>query len=731
MKSVSRVAKFRSLAVTLAVTSSVALLAEGGQGDEPGGDGFKHTNQLVGSTSPYLLQHVHNPVNWYPWGDAAFEKAKKEDKPIFLSIGYAACHWCHVMERESFENETIAAMLNEHFVSIKVDREERPDVDEVYMAATVAMTGRGGWPMTIFMTPDREPFECGTYFPPESRGRRRGLRGLGEEIARKWRDDRQSLLDNAGSLVQKVRNRKRTPRGLAIIDRATISSHVERTSAGFDPRLGGRRSNGNKFPPTMSMELMLREYATQREVSKPYLAELVETTLSKMADGGIYDQIGGGICRYSTDPRWFAPHFEKMLYDQGTVSGLYLSTYQLTKDEKYARVARGILDYCIADLQDANGGFYSSRDADSEGEEGTFYVWTASEIDELLGEEDAPLFKDYYNVRTSGNWHRGKNILHVSTTPAAFAAKHGMAVDEWEQRLGSMKQTVFTARAKREPPGLDDKILAEWNGLIITSLARAYRILDEPRYRVAAERAASFILDEMVKDGRLYRAHRRGTTHIRGYASDYTSVIEALITLYETTFDRKWLSAADELNATLVKYFRDRQNGGFFYTAQDAEALLVRSKNARDGVVPSASSTAALNLMRLAILLGRPDLRELAEETLRSMESGLKRGGLHRMQWAAIFYHDHPKEVAIIGNPDDPATQALIAEVYRDYLPNKVVASCTPAETASDAALPLLKRKTLVKGKPGAYVCRDYVCGRPVNTPNDLRRQLDAVAPAP
>ncbi len=683
-----------------------------------------HTNNLINSASPYLLQHAHNPVNWYPWGAEAFERAAKEDKPIFLSIGYAACHWCHVMEHESFENDAVAKVLNDNFISIKVDREERPDIDEVYMAATQAATGRGGWPMSVFMTPDRMPFLCGTYFPPNDRGGRRGFRGMCLDIANKWKSDRDTLLADAQSLVTRVRATKRTVAGKSIPDHGTISDNIDKLAGRFDANLGGFRSSRNKFPPTFAMELMLREHATQQEMSKPALVEAVENTLDHMARGGIYDHIGGGICRYSVDPRWFAPHFEKMLYDQGRVAGVYLSAYQLTQDEFYARTARGILDYCLADLRDAAGGFYSSRDADSEGEEGKFYVWTKAEIDNLLPPTDAALFNEYYNVKPGGNWHHGQNILFVSESDDVFAGRHEMSDVEWRKRLAGMRRIVFDAREKRIHPGLDDKILTEWNGLLITQLARAHRIFGEPRYGEAAAGAADFILREMVRDGRLFRAHRRGVTHIQANAADYANLIEALITLYETSFEPKWLTAAEQMNDAMIKNFHDSAAGGFFYTAHDAEELLVRSKNVRDSVVPSANSTAVHNLLRLAVHLHRADLRALAERTMRAMGRTLERGGLHRMQWGVLFYHVPPKEIAIVGDPNDPATQALIATVYRDYLPNKVVALATPQSAAAANAPPLLKNKKLVNNKPAAYVCQDYLCKRPTTKPDELAQQL-------
>ncbi|MHC5109910.1 MAG: thioredoxin domain-containing protein [Planctomycetota bacterium] len=684
----------------------------------------RHTNRLIDASSPYLLQHAHNPVDWYPWSEEAFAKAVAEDKPVFLSIGYAACHWCHVMERESFENEEIAAVLNENFVCIKVDREERPDIDELYMAATQAATGRGGWPMSVFMTPQRKPFLCGTYFPPETRGGRRGFRSICVEIVDKWKNSRRSLLDDAQSLLGKVRRNKRIVAATVMIDRNTLSRNVDRIARGFDEQQGGRRSRRNKFPPTMAMELMLREYATQPEVSKPELVELVDLTLTRMARGGIFDHLGGGICRYSTDPRWFAPHFEKMLYDQGTVSGVYLSAYQLTKKPLFAQTARSILDYCLADLQDEGGGFYSSRDADSEGEEGKFYVWTQDELLEILGAADGRLFCAYYNVRPGGNWHHGQNILHITDETDVFAERHGMTADEWSTKIAALNQKVFQARENRVHPGLDDKILTEWNALLINSLARAYRILGDERYRVAAEKAAGFIQDNMVIDGRLYRAHRNGKTYVRGNAADYANLIEALITLYETTGNERWLDAAVAQSEKFIELFEDRRDGGFFYTAHDAEKLIVRSKNTRDGVVPSCNSTAAMNFQRLAVMLDKSEWQQLAEQAMVSLGSRLANGTLERMAWSALFHFVPPKEIAIIGAADDPHKESLINQVYADYLPNKVVMIATPDAAAKEDAVPLLRRKTLVDGKAGAYVCRDYKCGLPVNAPEKLARQL-------
>ncbi len=701
------------------LTTLAMLVLCGSDGQHAG-----KANRLANASSPYLLQHAYNPVDWYPWGEEAFAKARAENKPVFLSVGYAACHWCHVMERESFENKAIAKVLNEHFVSIKVDREERPDVDEIYMAATQAQTGRGGWPMSVFMTAERKPFLCGTYFPPHTRGNRQGFGELLEDLVYRWNNDRDGLVADASALVQRVERSKRLVAGNTILDRDTVSRVVDGLAGRFDRTLGGFRSQRNKFPPTMPMELILRDFATHPHVSKAENVELVELTLQQMAYGGIYDHIGGGICRYSVDPRWFAPHFEKMLYDQARVCGVYLSAYQITHNELYASVARSILDYCIADLQDDKGGFYSSRDADSEGEEGKFYTWKQDELLAILGDTDGALFCDYYNATPGGNWHHGVNILYIDTPDSEFATSWDLTVDNWRAKLAGMKQRVFDVRAKRIHPGLDDKILSEWNGMLINQLARAGRVLGEPRYTRAAEQAANFILTTMLRDGRLYRAHHRGTTHIGGYAADYANVIEALITLYETTADIRWIRAAEQLNEAMVAHFRDTTDGTFFYTAHDAETLIVRSKNARDSVVPSANSVAALNNLRLAIHLRRPDLKAVGESILSAMSRNLAQGALTRMHWALLFYLQPPKEIAIVTRADDPAGAALITTVYADYLPNKVVGIATPEAAAAADGLPLMHRKTLYKGNAAAYVCQNYVCKKPVTTPQDLAKDL-------
>ncbi|MCZ6653751.1 MAG: thioredoxin domain-containing protein, partial [Planctomycetota bacterium] len=704
-----------------------ASMADGPQAADATAMTPEHTNQLIHTTSPHLLQHAHDPVNWQPWGPAAFQQASLEDKPIFLSIGYASCHWCHVMRRDSFQAEDIAKLLNDNFVCIKVDREERPNIDEVFMQATLAATkGRGGWPMTIFMTPDRKPFFADTHMAPEPRDGRPGFRDTCRDIARRWKENRQLVINDADALISKVMRFKSNPPTAEVISRETMAQRIDRLPDSFDEQFGGVKSRRGKFPPSVTLELMLREFALQEDEASHLLIDAVELTLEHMAAGGIYDHIGGGMFHYSTDPEWFVPSFEKMLYDQAVIADVYLSAYQLTENEAYARTARGLLDYCLGDLRDDKGGFYASRDSQSEGQQGKFYVWTKSEIDAVLSAEDAALFSEYYNVKPEGNWTNGRNILHVTKDEAVFARGHGMTAVQWRERLKSMGSKINGARRKRTPPALDDSILAEWNGLMITTLARAHRILNEPRYGLAAVEAANFIRKEMIKDGRLFRVHRAGKSHVHGTAADYANVVEAMITLYETTFEPEWLAAAVQLNDAFIETFQDPIDGGFYFAAAGGERLFFRTKLPRDASLPSPNSTGAHNLLRLAIHLNKPELREHAAGSMKALGRTISRGYMRRMLWTAMFYHTQPKEIAIIGNPADPATQALVAEVYRNYVPNKVVALARPADAAHPDAPPLIKGKKMLDGKPTAFVCRNYKCEKPVITPAELAEQLTA-----
>jgi uncharacterized protein YyaL (SSP411 family) len=681
-------------------------------------------NRLIDTLSPYLLQHAHNPVDWYPWGPQALERARSENKPIFLSIGYSACHWCHVMEHEVFEREDVAAVLNEHFVSIKVDREERPDLDEIYMEATLQLNhGQGGWPMSVFLRPDGVPFFAATYIP------RPQFLQLVEAIAKTWESDPQRIQDAAGHLSERLAGWAAGPPpadGVAPHD--VVVQTAKLLADHFDPRRGGMRSDGNKFPPSMALELLLR---AQRATADPALLEPVRVTLDHMARGGIYDHLGGGICRYSTDPEWLVPHFEKMLYDQALVSSVYLDGCQVFNDVHYARVARGILDYVLSDLQSPEGGFFSTRDADSEGQEGKYYIWTLDEIRQRLGPEDAALFCDYYGVSAEGNWQERfghappgpKNILHVPRDPQLVASGHGLSPDEMERRLQSMRDSLLQARMKRVPPGLDDKVLTSWNGLMIASLAKAARVLDEPRYAQAAAKAADFVLTRMRKDGRLLATWRRGEARLAAYLSDYAFMIEGLLNLYEATFDPRWLSEARALAEDCRKHYYDEEGGAFFFTAHDSEALIARTKNPRDGAIPSGNSVHASNLLRLAVLFDEPRFRQQAESIFRAFGPALARTpyAYERLLCALDLYHQPPREIVIVPGQDSESA-ALIRCIYSGYLPNKIVAAPHPAGAAPD--LPLLRNKVALEGRPTAYVCENYRCRAPVRSAEDLRALL-------
>ena len=724
------VTRYLALFVIAIVLSGGLALALQDENDEMKETAEKNTNRLVDSLSPYLLQHAHNPVDWYPWGAEALAKATRENKPIFLSIGYSACHWCHVMEHECFEVDEVAALLNEHYVSIKVDREERPDIDEIYMQATLALNrGNGGWPMSVFLTPDRVPFWAGTYIPRDN------FMALLEEIAKAWAENRENIDQVARQLQGLLDRWARGPdaaEGVAGVD--LVHSTARSIAQAFDPQRGGMRSQGNKFPPSMAMDLMLRAHAVTDDKS---LLAAVEVTLDNMSDGGIYDHLGGGICRYSTDPQWLVPHFEKMLYDQALVSGIYLDGYQVFDKQRYAEVARGIFDYVIEDLQSPEGGFYSTRDADSEGLEGKYYIWTIEQVRDVLGAEDAKVFCAYYDVTETGNWHERlghappgpKNILNVKRDLQTVASEHSLSASELAERLTGMRAKMLEMRRKRVPPGLDDKILTAWNGLMIASLAKGARVLDEPRYARAASRAAEFVLQNLRRDGRLLRTFRNGESRLTGYLNDYAFLIEGLLNLYEATFDVRWLVEAEALADACHKYYFDPAAGGFFLTANDAEALIARSKNPADGAIPSGNSVHALNLMRLAIFLGRNEFRSQAESIFKALGRSIESSpvAFERLLCALDFYHGTTKEIALAAGADGQA-QPLVRTVYSRYLPNKVVAAVTGG--AASAKMPLLKGKTAIGGKATAYVCENYACKRPVQTRQDLEALLWPDPPA-
>ena len=687
-------------------------------------------NRLRHATSPYLLQHAHNPVDWWEWCPEALARAQEQDKPIFLSIGYSACHWCHVMAHESFESEEIAALLNHHFVSIKVDREERPDLDELYMAYTQASTGHGGWPMSVWLLPDGTPFYAGTYYTPAQ------FSAILTELARLWKEDRQQLSarkDDVRDFYERWSGQTGTD--TTSISRELIDRAAETLVQYFDPDLGGISSQGNKFPPSMTLELFLRVH---RRTGNPELLQAVEVTLDHLARGGIYDHLGGGICRYSTDPRWLVPHFEKMLYDQAQVSSIYLDAHQHTGKQTYADVARDIFAYVLTDLQAPEGGFYSSRDADSEGLEGAFYIWTRQEIESLLGPEEAELFCAVYGVTEEGNWFDRlghaptgpKNILHLPVPLETYAETNNLDLEKLRPRLSAARAKLLSARANRVAPGLDDKILTAWNGLMIASLAKGAQVLDEPKYAQEAARAADFILKNLRRDGRLLRTYRQGDARLTAYLDDYAFFIEGLLNLYEATYERRWLSEAVALNETLTRYYYDPRDGAYFFTASDAERLIARSKSPQDGALPSGNSVQALNLLRLATLFDRQDYREQAESIFSAFAPRLERavGGFDRLLCAADFHTDTPWEIALIGTPARADTAELVRVIHRRYLPNKVVVHTAGPEPASpgQGVPPLLRGRGAVNGAATAYVCVNHTCRPPVTNPAELAKLLDA-----
>ena len=704
----------------------------------------KYTNHLIDETSPYLLQHAHNPVNWRPWGPEALRLAKEQNKPIFLSIGYAACHWCHVMEHESFEDEEIARFLNEHFISIKVDREERPDLDAIYMNATILFTqGQGGWPMSVWLTPDGKPFYAGTYFPPQDSYGRPGFQSVLDRVEQVWREKAAEVSDDAGKVTEILRN-LHIPAKEDILSRQAVSEAAHQMVRAFDLRNGGMGSGNNKFPPSMSMELLLREYSKGGD---PPLLAAVQVTLEKMELGGIYDHLGGGIHRYSTDPEWLVPHFEKMLYDQALVSSVYLDGYQVTRRTDFREAARGIFDYVIRSLQSEEGGFYSTEDADSEGLEGKFYIWTVEEVEEALGEEEAQLFCAYYDVTQRGNWdHPGdahvpggpKNILRILRPGEAVAGEFQVSPEELQRRLRAARAKLFEVREKRVRPLLDDKILAAWNGLMIASLAKGFAVFQAeqspgaPRYLDAAARAAGFVLRKMRKEGRLLRSYRNGQARLMAYIDDYAFLIEGLIGLYEGTGSLAWLDEAERLMDAAIQYYWDEREGGFFFTAADHERLIVRDKLSADSAIPSGNSVMVTNLLRLHLLLGRADLRDKAGVILSLFSGGVVRSpfGHERLLCALEAWHEGFREIAVLGPPEDPRTQELLRTARRDFRPNQVLAWLD--EASPDARLvrervPLLADKQMLHGNPTAYLCRNYACQLPTTDPEVFRKLLATV----
>ena len=687
----------------------------------------KHTNRLINETSPYLLQHAHNPVDWYPWSEEAFAQARLEDKPLLLSIGYSACHWCHVMEHESFENEEIARLMNENFVSIKVDREERPDLDQIYMNAVQMLTQHGGWPMTVFLTPEGVPFYGGTYFPPEDRYNMPGFPRILLSVAQAYRNQPEEVTRTAVSLLEELRRLNIGKESNELLSTDLLDAAHRGITRNYDATNGGFGS-APKFPPAMNLEFLLRIY--QRTANDNAL-EIVRNTCRKMAEGGIYDQLGGGFHRYSTDSRWLVPHFEKMLYDNALLSRHYLHYYQVTGEAYARRIIEETLDYVVREMTSPLGGFYSTQDADSEGHEGKFFVWSVEEITEALGAEDAALFCAYYNVTSAGNFE-GKNILNVTRSLHEVAKSENVTVERLQSAIASGRRRLFEIREQRIKPNRDEKILTAWNGLMLASFAEAAAILERDDYAEIAKMNARFVLDNLRRDGLLLRTYKDGKAKLNGYLEDYAFLVDGLLNLFEATGEFEWFEEAQALAGKMIEEFWDEKEGGFFFTGKSHEELIGRSKDYFDNATPSGNSVAAEVLLKLSTLTGNEDYRRRAVTVLRLIAQPMQRypSGFGRALCALDYHLASPKEVVILGDPESAETRLLTHEIWKHYLPNKVVVRASTVdskvEDRLEQAIPLLQGKALIDNQPTAFVCEHYACKQPVTSPDDLAAQLSS-----
>jgi uncharacterized protein len=696
-------------------------------------DERKKGNHLVHEKSPYLLQHAQNPVDWYPWGEEAFSRAVREDRPVFLSVGYATCHWCHVMAHESFEDPEVAELLNKGFVCIKVDREERPDIDSVYMGVCQLMTGQGGWPLTIVMTPDKKPFFAATYIPKESRFSMTGLLTLLPRITSAWHIQRQDLLRSTDKILDALQ-----PAAGAISSdepgSGTLDEAYEDLLLQFDPEYGGF-GNAPKFPTPHTL-LFLMRYGNR--TGKKRALAMVEKTLDEMQNGGICDQLGGGFHRYSTDAKWRVPHFEMMLYDQALLLMAYTEAFQITRNERYRKTAEGIIGYVLRDLTSPDGAFHSAEDADSLGGEGAFYVWTTGEIKEVLGDEDAAFATLAYGVTESGNFQSpelgpGKNLLYRTQSGSEIAGTLSIPDQDFKARLESIRARLFSMRQQRARPSCDDKVLTDWNGLFIAALAQASRVFESPQYLAAAERAMQFIFSHMLNaEGRLSHRFRDGEAGIDGFADDYTFIIHALIELYETGFDEKYLSAACSLNEYLVLHFQDETDGGFFTVADSSEPLILKKKETYDGALPSCNSVSFSNLLRLGRLTGNPGYTEKAAALSRFFQRAVT-GSPSAHSWflCGLFYATGPsQEVVIVGEPESQDTMTLVSATRAYYLPSVMVLLRPAGERGSiiSQLAPFTTDYAMKDGKATAYLCTSHSCSSPVTDSQEIRKLLENAA---
>jgi uncharacterized protein YyaL (SSP411 family) len=737
-------------AATLAV-ALVSLLVTGRTPALAGAsDKQKPMNRLANEKSPYLLQHADNPVDWHPWSPEAFRKSKEEDKPIFLSIGYSTCHWCHVMEHESFENETIAAFLNEHFVSIKVDREERPDIDGIYMSAVLAMTSRGGWPLSVFMTADQKPFFGGTYFPPFAKWGEPGFIDVLRSIDNAWQHNREQLMQSGDQIAMALQEAAGASKGEGKLDASLFTSAGERFKQIYDAKHGGF-GNEPKFPSSHNLDFLLRHwYSSGDERSLTMVLE----TLRRMAEGGIHDHLGGGFHRYATDRMWQIPHFEKMLYDQAGLSRTYVQAYQITKDAYFADVAKDIYSYVLAELRDSQGGFYSAEDADSldpdekagrnggRKKEGAFYVWRYDEIKSALNGQQWDAFRQRFDVKEEGNARSdphgefmGKNILFALETPQEVAAKTGKSPEATQKLLAQARRTLKARRDKRPRPHLDDKIITDWNGLMISSLAFGARVLDDDEYLKAAEQAADFIMKRLITpDGRLYHRYRDGDVAVKGSLEDYAFFIDGLLELYQSSFKEKYLKEALRLSEAMVELFWDEQAGGFFFTADDAEELLLRQKELYDGAMPSGNSVAASVLVRLYhITLDDKWQRYFQESAAYFSDQLAQMPGAYAKFLTAYQHLLGPSlEIVIAAKEKDALAESFAREISAEFLPHAVLLLRPSQNFDGIAAIaPFLKEQVPIDGAATVYLCQNHVCKLPVRDEGGLRRLLDTVIKKP
>jgi uncharacterized protein len=689
-------------------------------------------NRLSAEKSPYLLQHANNPVDWYPWGPEAFEKARKEDKPVFLSIGYSTCHWCHVMEHESFEDPQVARLLNDAFVCIKVDREERPDVDGIYMTVCQAMTGGGGWPLTIIMTPDKKPFFAGTYIPKEDRFGRMGLVDLIPRVKGLWASRRQDVVASADQIIDAVRRAASQTAG-GDLDRGVIDTAFQQVGMRFDPVHGGF-GEAPKFPTPHTLSFLLRY---RHRTGDERALTMLSRTLDAMRCGGIYDHVGFGFHRYSTDAAWLVPHYEKMLYDQALLTIAYTEAFQAMETPLYRDTAREILTYVLRDMTDTGGGFYSAEDADSEGQEGKFYLWTESEIRKVLPPHEAEQVITAFNVHPEGNFvdpvaghSDGENILHLVGPLDQVAGDAKTTPQELRRCWEAARPKLFACREQRIRPHKDDKILTDWNGLMIAALARAAQAFDEPRYAQAARRAADFILTRMrTPDGRLLHRYRDGQAAVNAHLDDYAFLVWGLIDLYEATFEIGYLRAAIDLNAQMIAHFWDAKHGGFYFTADDGEELIVRQKEIHDGAIPSGNAVAMLNLLRLGRMTSAPDMEAMAASLGRAFSESIRRtpAAHTEMMVAADLALGPAHEVVVVGNPHAGDTQAMLKAIRSRFLPNTVVLLRPGGDRDGELAslVPFTAEFRPLDGRATAYVCRNGTCNLPTTDLAKMLKELE------